>query len=204
MTSFDTRLIACEHCDAIHVRKPVARGQSARCQRCGAVLYRGPWLSIDGMLAMAVAALIAFMTANAWPIVALGLNGEHNTATLWQAIIAIGTQGSGIIAVLAALTLFFLPLAQILLFVWILAFIRAGRCPPGFAPMATLIRAIRPWSMVEVFMLGTLVALVKVSTLLDTAVRPGLFAFALLTVCLTLVATFDVRELWDVHLERCR
>ncbi len=199
----DARLVACEQCDAVHVRRAVGRGQSARCVRCGAVLYRGPWLGVDAMLAMTLAALIAFVMANAWPIVSLGLNGHHNATTLWQAIIAIGREGSGVVAMLAAMTLFVLPLMQILLFLWVLVFIRVRRRPPGFAVMSAIIRRIRPWSLIEVFVLGTLVALVKISGVFQTHVDPGLLAFALLAVFLPMVTTFDIREFWDIHLEGC-
>lgn len=204
MPSYDPGLVACEHCDAVHLRRDVGRGQSARCVRCGALLYRGPWLNVDAMLAVTVAALICFIMANAWPIASLSLNGHHNAATLWQAIIAIGAEGRGIVAMLATATLFVLPLMQILVFLWVLAFLRACRKPPGFSLMSTIIRRIRPWSLVEVFVLGTLVALVKISGVFTTHVQPGFLAFAALAVLLITLTTVDIREFWDIHLEACQ
>ncbi|NII10079.1 paraquat-inducible protein A [Oleiagrimonas sp. C23AA] len=197
-------LIVCEHCDAVYQRRTLARGESARCQRCHAVLYRAPWLSVHAMLALTVTAMLCFVMANSWPIVALGLNGKDNASTLWGAIIAVWGAGVPLIAVLAALTLFFFPLAQILLFTWVLMFLRFHRRPPAFAPAMRAIRLLRPWAMIEVFMLGTLVALTKVSSLFDLEMRPGVILFAGLTVTLTLVTTFDVRDLWTLKQERCR
>lgn len=196
-------LVVCEHCDAVYQRRALARGQAARCLRCDAVLYRAPWINVQAMLALTITAMLCFAMANSWPIVALGLNGTDNASTLWGAIIDIWRAGAPLIAVLASLTLFFFPLAQIVLFTWVLTFLRFRRQPPGFALVMRAIRMMRPWSMIEVFMLGTLVALVKVSSLFDLEVKPGVVAFAGLTVALTLVTTFDVRDLWDLKRERC-
>lgn len=196
-------LVICEHCDAVHHRRVLRRGEVARCVRCEAVLYRCPWLGVDSMFALALAAAVTLCIANAWPIVALGLNGDQRSVTLWGAIVAIWRDGAGVVAVLAALMLFFFPVLQVLLFGWVLGFLRVRRRPPGFVAIMRLLAAIRPWSMVEVFMLGTLVALVKAGSIFDVILKPGIWAFAALTVLLTLVASFDVRRIWVLRRERC-
>jgi paraquat-inducible protein A len=195
-------LIACEHCDAVYRLRPLARGEAARCARCHAALYRAQRLGIDAMLALTVAAAITFVIANVWPIVSLGLNGNDNAATLWQAIIDTWDEGAGLISVLAALTLFVFPMLQIAMFFWVLAFLRLRRRPPGFALLMVAIRRVRPWSMIEVFMLGTLVALAKVSDLFDVLLLPGIWAFAALTALITTVSTFDLHRLWNSATER--
>ncbi|KGI77774.1 paraquat-inducible protein A [Oleiagrimonas soli] len=196
-------LVICEHCDAVHRKHELARGEVARCVRCQAVLYRRPWLSLDSMFALALAAAITFFIANVWPIVTLELNGHASSATLWQAIVATWNDGVGVVSVLAALMLFFFPMLQVLLFGWVLGFLRAGRLPPGFIPIMRVLHAIRPWSMVEVFMLGTLVAVVKVGDIFEVILQPGIWAFAALTVLLALVASFDVRRIWLLKRECC-
>jgi len=196
-------MVVCEHCDAVHRWRALERGESARCVRCGALLYRSPWLDVDSMFALSLAAAITFLVANAWPIVTLGLNGNHISATLWQAVLAIWRDGAGVIAVLVALMLFFFPLLQVLLFGWVLGFVRACRRPPGFAVIMRVLGAIRPWSMVEVFMLGTLVAVVKVGNIFDVILQPGIWAFAALTALLAMVASFDLRRIWLLRQERC-
>lgn len=196
-------LVICEHCDAVHLHRTLRRGEVARCMRCQAVLYRSPWLGVDSMFALALAAAITFFIANAWPIVTLGLNGTRSSATLWGAILATWNDGAGVVSVLAAMMLFFFPLLQVLLFGWVLGFLRVRRRPPGFVTIMRLLAAIRPWSMVEVFMLGTLVAVVKVGTIFDVFLQPGIWAFAALTVLLTIVATFDVQRIWVLRSERC-
>ena len=76
-------LLVCHHCDTVHRRRALARGEVARCLRCGAALERYQRLDENALLALAIAALIVFVQANVWPIVTLGLNGQHVSATLW-------------------------------------------------------------------------------------------------------------------------
>jgi paraquat-inducible protein A len=203
MKSQVPNLVVCEHCDVVHRKHDLERGQSARCVRCGAHLYKSPWLSVDSMFALSLAASMAFFIANAWPIVTLELNGNRSSATLWQSIVAIWHEGAGVVAVLVALMLFLFPMLQVLLFGWVLGFVRLCRRPPGFVAIMRLLTAIRPWSMVEVFMIGTLVAVVKVGDIFEVILQPGIWAFAALTALLTLVASFDLRRIWLLCQERC-
>jgi paraquat-inducible protein A len=161
------------------------------------VLYRHQRLGADAMLALSLAALLVMLIANVSPIVYVDVSGSSGATTLWGAILASWDEHIGVVAVLAALTLFFFPLLQLLLLVWVFAFLRAGRRPPGFVAAMLALRRLHPWGMIEVLMLGLLVAVVKLSTVFEVAPGVGLWAFAALTVLVTLVASFDTRELWD-------
>ncbi len=190
-------LIICEHCDSVYRRRSLARGEVADCVVCGAVLERHQWLGVDSQFALIVAALIVFVIANVSPIVTLGLSGMTAATTLWGAVIAMWQDGAQIVAVLTALTLFFFPLAQILMFGWVLLFARNGQRAPGFAwAMSALVR-VKPWSMIEVFMLGTLVAVVKAHTYFDVVPGAGIWAFGFLTLLITVFSAHDPRGLWD-------
>lgn len=191
-------LIICEHCDSVYRRRTLARGQVSDCVVCGAVLERHQWLGVDGQFALIVASLIVFVIANVSPIVTLGFSGMTAATTLWGAVIAMWQDGAQIVAVLTALTLFFFPLAQITIFGWVLFFARDGRRAPGFSlAMSSLVR-VKPWSMIEVFMLGTLVAVVKAHTYFDVVTGPGIWAFGFLTLLITVFSAHDPRHLWDV------
>lgn len=191
-------LIVCEHCDTVYRRRPLARGEVARCTVCGAVLERHQWLGVDGQFALILAAFIVFVIANVSPIVTLGLSGMLADTTLWGAVIAMWQDDAQVVAVLTALTLFFFPLSQILLFGWVLWFARQGRRAPGFREAMSALVRVKPWSMIEVFMLGVLVAVVKAHTYFDVIPGAGIWAFGFLTVLITVFASHDPRNLWDV------
>lgn len=194
-------LIVCEHCDSVYRRRSLARGEVADCVVCGAVLERHQWLGVDAQFALIFAALIVFVIANVSPIVTLGFSGMKAATTLWGAVIAMWNDGAQIVAVLSAMTLFFFPLGQILIFGWVLWFARKGIRAPGFPlAMSALVR-VKPWSMIEVFMLGTLVAVVKAHTYFDVVPGAGIWAFGFLTLLVTVFSSLDPRELWDLTAE---
>jgi paraquat-inducible protein A len=191
------QLIVCEHCDTVYRRRPLARGESARCVECGAVLERHQWLGVDAQFALIMAAAITFIIANVTPIVALSLSGMRTDTTLWGAVLALWGDGFQIVAIMTALTLFFFPMAQIALFGWVLWYARRGERAPGFRTAMTILVRVKPWSMIEVFMLGVLVAVVKARAYFEVIPGPGIFAFGFLTLLITVFASHDARNLWD-------
>lgn len=190
-------LIICEHCDSVYRRLPLSRGESARCLRCGAVLARADLLHVDALLALTLTTAVVFVLANVYPVIEINANGQTNSATLWQAILALAIGPSLLMAMVCAIALFFVPLAQIGLLAWVLWFARRGERAPGFAPSMVVLTHLRGWSMVEVFLLGTLVSIVKLAGLLDVSPGPGIWAMAALTFLITLLAGRNVRSLWD-------
>ncbi|HEY4292348.1 paraquat-inducible protein A [Luteibacter sp.] len=194
-------LIVCEHCDSVYRRRRLARGDVADCLVCGAVLERHQWLGVESQFALIAAAFIVFVIANVSPIVTLGFSGMTAATTLWGAVIAMWNDGAQLVAFLSAMTLFFFPLSQILIFGWVLWFARSGRRAPGFAQAMSALVKVKPWSMIEVFMLGTLVAVVKAHTYFDVVPGPGIWAFGFLTLLITVFSSLDPRELWNLTRE---
>lgn len=190
-------LVICKYCDAVHARAPLRRRETAYCQQCGSELYRNARLDLDVMTALTAAAAIMFVIANCFPIVALDMQGLENKTTLWETILFTLDSNVGAIAFLAAGSAFFFPLIQILLFAYVLIPLRAGRKPHAFIGAMHALRQLRPWSMVEVFMLGAVVSVVKLTAVADVDPQVGLWGFAVLTLLLTLLGSFDLHELWD-------
>ena len=191
------RLIVCEHCDGVFQRPDLARGEIARCELCDAVLCRADRLSIDLWLALTVTAAIMFVLANVYPVIRISLGGMHNEATLWQSMRALAHGNAAPIAVPAALAAIFVPLMQILLLGWVLSYARFGQRAPGFGAAMKGLNHLRPWSMVEVCLLGALVTIVKLSGYLSVVAGVGIWATAALTVLLTIIASRDTHWLWE-------
>ncbi|WP_297836320.1 paraquat-inducible protein A [Pseudomonas sp.] len=191
-------LIACEHCDTVYQRFAVTSGEVARCRRCSAALYRASLLDVDRWLALTVASAIAFVIANACPVIRISVHGRHNEATLWDAIAALAHSSAFPIAALAAFSIIVAPVLQIALLGWVLGFARVGRRSPGFSQVMRLLIHLRPWCMVEVCMLGTLVAAIKLSSFLQVLPGVGIWGMAVLMALLALIANRDMRWLWDL------
>lgn len=193
-----TPLIICEHCDSVYRRPALTRRQTAHCLRCGALLERARFLNADQLLALTLAAAILFLFANAFPIMQIGMQGLSNEATLWGTVEALARGRITPIALVAGLSIIFAPALQIILLSWILVYARGGQIAPGFSACMRALEHLRPWSMLEVCLLGILVAIIKLGGMVDVHPGIGLWAMAVLTILILLIAGRNVRDgLWD-------
>ena len=193
-------LLICEHCDSVYRRPGLSRGELARCVRCDAVLERREWLELDGLQAMALAGVILFVIANSWPVLSLGLGGQHEATTLWGMAVFMWNDGYPIIASITVFTLLIVPFLRMGGIFWLLAWARRGRRAPGFVGLMVTLARIQPWAMVEVFVLGVLVAIVKSSAYYDVEAGTGIIAYGVLTILATVASSADLRGLWDQNL----
>ena len=197
MTTYPN-LVICENCDAVYQRRALARREVATCTACASVLYRAQDLNVRERLALAVTAAIAFLIANLFPVISINLHGLESQTTMWQAAVAMAQSDAGPIAVPTAAVAVLVPFFQIGILIWVLWFARSGARAPGFAWAMKLLGVLRPWSMVEVCMLGILVAVIKLSSLVQVHPGPGVWATAALMVLMTIIAGRDVGQLWTM------
>ena len=191
-------LIICEYCDSVHETACLSRHQKALCRCCGAVIERHSRMTVQHRLALSITAAVLLALLNAYPIMSIELKGLHNATTLWDSVMALSRGPITIIALVAALSVIFAPLLQASVLLWVLGFAVAGHRSPGFRLCMRLLEALRPWSMLEVCLLGALVAVVKLAGLLDVTPGVGLGALAVLSVLMIKLAGKDVRTLWEL------
>ena len=190
-------LIACHDCDLLQ-RAPVLKpGESARCPRCGATLFRNQPGWLDRALACTLGALVTFIVANSFPIVGLEINGETIQTTLIGAARRMNADGMHGIAILVFFTTFLAPFMEMAAVAWLLVPLRAGRLPRSADLVFRLLRAVQPWGMTEVFLLALLVALVKLAAIASVVPGIALWCFGILMVLLAAAAgALESREFW--------
>jgi paraquat-inducible protein A len=191
-------LIICEHCDCVFEKVALAKHQTSLCSRCGGVLQRFNHFTIDQRLALTITAAVLWILANTYPLMTISLQGQKSSATLWDSVQALSVGPITFIALVAAISIIIAPVFQLLALGWVLSFALARRRAPGFRLCMRWLESLRPWSMLEVCLLGALVAVFKLAGMLDVLPGVGLFALAVLSVLLIAIAGRDVRELWDI------
>ncbi|BBP60267.1 paraquat-inducible protein A [Pseudomonas sp. St316] len=191
------RLIICEHCDAVYEPVVLLAHQKSSCVRCHAVIQRYNGLTIEQRLALSVTAAVLWAFANIYPIMSIRLQGLSNSATLWDSIVALSQGPIAFIALVTAVAIIIAPAFQLALLLWVLGHAYLQRRAPGFNLCMRSLEALRPWSMLEVCLLGALVAVIKLAGLLDVLPGIGLFALAALSLLMIRIAGRDVRDLWD-------
>jgi paraquat-inducible protein A len=191
-------LVACHECDLLQREVPLQGGAIARCGRCGAELYRDRPASVDRSLALTAGALVLFILANSFPILGLALQGQVINTTLYGAVERLWDEDMKSVAALVFVTTIAMPALELLALAYLLAPVRLGRVPPYFALVFRTLQAVKPWGMVEVFMLGVLVSLVKLAHLAGIVPGIALWSFAaLMLVMAALASVFDPRTLWN-------
>jgi paraquat-inducible protein A len=160
-------------------------------------LYRRHPESLERTLALTVGAILLFVIANIFPIVGLQLQGQVIQTTLYNTVRTLWDEDMKSVAALVFVTTIAVPALQLFALTYLLLPLRLGRVPAHFALMFRLMQSVRPWGMVEVFMLGVLVSLVKLAHLAGVVAGVALWSFAaLMLVMAGIAAVFDPRALW--------
>jgi paraquat-inducible protein A len=194
----DTRLVACQHCDLLQRLPELGPGASARCPRCNKELWRRREDSLNRTLALTLGAAVLYVVANSVPMLGLTIVGREASTTVIGGAAHLWSNGQQLVGVLVLLTAVIAPALQIgLMLAIVLGALREH--PPRW--VGTLLRhhpTTRTWSMIEVMMLGVLVALVKIADY--ATVIPGMALFVLWVLVFLLAgmqASFDSREVWE-------
>ncbi len=196
----DLTLTACPECDLL-VRDQSDGAKppySSLCPRCGALLYRRDRHGLEHTLALAWAALVVLIIANAFPVVGMKIQGQRIDTTIIGAALQLWRDDMPEVSLLVLATTTVMPLLEILGVIWLMQPLLLGRRPPGFAPVFRAMQAAHPWAMVEVFILGILVALVKPSHLADVLPGPAMLGFGVLMLLLTtMTSLMEPRDIWQ-------
>jgi paraquat-inducible protein A len=191
-------VVACHDCDLLN-RLPEGATTSLLCARCGAVLYQYKPNSIDRALALTLAALVLFILSNSFPFLAMKSGGLIQETTLLTGIRELWKQELHGLALLVLVTCVLVPLLQMVGLLYILAPLKLGLGPAAQAArVLRLVLEVAPWGMMEVFMMGILVALVKLGHM--ATIIPGISVFSFGALIFTMAAAFsnlDPALLWD-------
>lgn len=193
-----TVFIACHECDLIHRVPGLQDGHTAVCRRCGNVLFARKADSLDRSLALTLTAFLLFIITNVYPLLEIEMSGLQQKTNLFGGVRALYSGGDWPVAFLVFFTAIFFPLAELILKLYILLPIKLKRQPWKMAPILSLLEAIRPWVMMEVFMLGILVSMVKLVKMATVIPGPSLYAFfGLIFTMAAGTAAFDTHTLWE-------
>jgi paraquat-inducible protein A len=199
LAPLDESLIACPHCDLLQRLPALAPGESARCPRCDRELWRRREDTLNRSLALAVAAAVLYIVANSVPMLGLSIVGRGASTTVVGGVEFLWQDGQVFVAALVMLTAVIAPALQISFILAIVLGAHRQRVPKWVGFLLRHQPTIRTWSMIEVMMLGVLVALVKIADY--ATVIPGIALFALWGLVFLLAAmqaNFDRRQVWEM------
>jgi len=176
-----------------------------RCVRCHGLFYQRNRNSLQYTLAWNIAALLAFIPANYYPIMIIYSLGIPDESTILSGIGKFIEEGLYPIAVIIFTASIVVPLIKIIgLFVLAHKAYTGKRLKPDkHSKIYRVLEFLGPWSMLDVFVVALLVAVVELGFVTSVAAGPAINYFAM-TVIFTMIAAhnFDSRLLWDKFKER--
>ncbi|MEM7547818.1 MAG: paraquat-inducible protein A [Pseudomonadota bacterium] len=182
-----TGLLACHCCDALLTEIDTEPGQRLICPRCETVLTTSRSHSISGVLVSAICMAVLMVAAMLLPFISLSAGGLERNAAILDAARAVGGAAWPLALAVGAM-IAMIPMARALALIYVLTPLSIGRAPaPGARAAFRLAIELRPWSMVEIFLIGVVVALVKVAGLASVALGAAFWLF----VALALIAFYE-------------
>lgn len=171
-------LIACPECDLLQRLPPPQTASRPHCARCGERLHGHDVANLQRDAALAVTALVLIVVANTCPLLVLELNGRRESSTVFDGVRAFLEQGRVELALVILVLAILAPMLHavaVLVRSHLLARPRQRRWARNWALWSA---RLAPWGMTEVYLLGALVAFVKLDDLAEVVVGPALYAFA--------------------------
>ncbi|MGD2118670.1 MAG: paraquat-inducible protein A [Chromatiales bacterium] len=196
-TARHDELIACHECDTLQRLSVLSPGQSALCVCCGAKLLRYPAGGLRRPIALYGTALILLLLANLFPLLLLDIQGRQQVTTIFGASQALYQADMAGLAIAVFITSILAPLLLIGSSLYVLLAVRLRKPWRGARSALAWISHLQPWGMLDVFMLGVLVAFVKLGDLASMHVGIALYAFSgLILVSAAATASLEPHMLW--------
>ena len=192
------RLHECKGCGLLQTIPALTQGETARCARCPTILARVSVYRLDHVIALTVAELVLLTTMCATTMMSVATAGISHTAGLFSGPAELIRQDMAALAVVVLFVTVFAPFGKLLGTLYVLIRLHEAKPPEHLRRVFVWAEWLRPWSMIEVFVLGVFVAYVKLSDLVTIGLDAGVYALLALMVVLIWEDTALDRELvWE-------
>ena len=188
----EKKLIRCPVCEAVNID----RGTDSSCRRCGCTIYRHQKFTTQKSWAYLVTAIVAYIPANLYPMLITKQFGSGESSTILGGIVMLWEHGSYPIAMVIFVASIVIPVLKFLILIYLVVSVKypLGKDKKIYKhKMYFLTEAVGPWSMIDVFVVAILAALIHLANIQIIA-GTAATAFAL-SVFFTLLAAhaFDER-----------
>lgn len=196
--------LACVHCDLPLRLDPLAEGERAACPRCGFLVSARIRNGLSRSMALAVASLILLAFANSFPFLSLHAKGLESVMTLPHSAVVMYEDGYVVLACIVLAVIVVIPAVMMLTIMALTIPLSRGQNAAWLVPGGRLLFLLSPWSMVEVFIIGVIVSLVKITHMAHVVLGLAFWAYVAFTISFTAaMASLDRLEIWR-RIERCR
>lgn len=182
----------------------VGSATGTSCGTCGATLHAGWTDSIQRTWAWLITSMVLYVPANFLPILHTQTLGKDSEKTILGGVVALWEHESYPIAIVIFVASVLIPLAKILVLAWLCLSVQLGSTfvVSQKTKLYRVTEFVGRWSMVDVYVVGILVALIQLGNVMSILPGDAALAFAVMVVASMLAAmSFDPRLLWTNHFE---
>lgn len=190
-------LIACHECDLLHRIPPLGYGERASCSRCGAALFAKKRDSFEHTITYAVTSLILFILANVFPFMTFKLHGRVQESLLSTGVKEFFARDMWSLGLLVLCASILFPALKIFGMLYVLVPLEFNRRPWSAALVFRMVEHFQTWAMMDVYLLGVIVAVVKLADL--AVLVPGVAMYSFVALIINLAAAdsaLDPHAVW--------
>jgi paraquat-inducible protein A len=177
--------VNCHECDYKVTLPELQHKQRALCPRCGFNLTTYRTDASQRIIALAISALIFLLASLPFEFLSFSARGQFQAIDIPGSILILVEQDYALLAVLQAVAILILPAFILLGLLYLLLPLSFGIRPPKGQTVAKVVFTLLPWTMAEIFLIGVLVSLIKITSMADVGMGPSFYAYILFTMCMT-------------------
>lgn len=196
LTALQAQQLSCLHCGLM---APATR-QAQTCRRCGGALHSRHKDSLSRTWALLIAAMILYIPANLLPITLTTALGKTEGDTIMQGVIYFLFSGDVPVALVILTASILVPLLKMVALTYLLISVQrhSSHRPLDRVKIYRIVEFVGRWSMIDVFVVTIMVALVQLGAVASIAAGSGAIFFCAVVIITMLAAeSFDPRLIWD-------
>ena len=199
-TARNASQISCHSCHLLCRINFSKIGKSLVCPRCGSTLHQRKPNSLKRTWALVLAAIIFYIPANLLPVTVVTSFGKDQADTIMSGVIYFISTGMWPIALVIFVASILVPMLKLIILTFLLISVQRKSAwrPKDRTRLYRITEAIGRWSMVDIYVVTILVALVNLGNLATIKAGAGAGFFAAVVVITIFAAmSFDPRLIWD-------
>jgi len=201
LTARQAGMISCQDCHLVcRIPSPLSNASGMICPRCGSRMHQRKPNSLARTWALVITALILYVPANVLPISISTTMGSTQEDTIISGVIFFIKSGSWLIGMIIFMASIFVPILKMVALIYLLISVqrKSQKHPLDRTRLYRIIEAVGRWSMVDIFVITIMAALIKLGFLGNFEAGPAAVYFgAVVVITIFAAMSFDPRLIWD-------
>jgi paraquat-inducible protein A len=194
------QFIICKKCNTLHRKIPLHQGGKALCSKCNTLIYQRDDNMLEKTLALVITTLISLLVAFQFTIISININGLEQSLSLMSLFAVLLEYHQYLVGLMFLFLIVLFPLVMLSSMFFILFFMKIEKYGYIVRRLLILLSRLKHWSMLDIFFISLLVAMVKLFDYAQIELCISFMAL-ILTLALELIITKNISfdELWQKH-----